>query len=154
MINRKWILVTLLFGFGLINSVCYSQKLKSPTHNKLSQQPKTVLHVDKSDSAKFILDAKRLIVGTWEGQFENIKVTIGFNSDGTAYSVFSSDNKKNPFIYRFISPHIVLFSSGRFGNQRYYIQTLTASNFHYIKYPIQQDVEEISIVETIDFIRK
>lgn len=154
MINRQYVLVTLLVGFGLINSVCYGQKLKSPTHNKSSHQQKTVLHVDKSDSAKFILDAKRLIVGTWEGQFEDVKVTIGFNSDGTAYSVLSSDNKKNPFSYRFISPHIVVFSSGRFGNQRYYIQTLTASNFHYIRYPIQHDAEEISIVETINFIRK
>lgn len=154
MTNRKWGLVALLFGFGFNNSVCYGQKLKNYVHAKSSHQPNTILHVSKSDSAKFILNATRLIIGTWEGQYENIKVTMGFNSDGTAYSVFSSDNKKNPFNYHFTSPHIVVFSSRRFGNQRYYIQTLTASKFHYIRYPIQHDAEEISIVETINFTRK
>lgn len=76
-----------------------------------------------------------------------------FNQDGTAYSVFSSNNIKNAFKYRFVKPTIILFID-KSKAQRYYIQKLTASHFQFIKYPVNYNSEEISIIEAIDFQKK
>ena len=154
--NMKRVLLTLLFGFGLDNSICYGQKLKHPSHAKLNHQSKTITHVNKLDSAKFILDAKRLIAGTWEGKYGNTKVTMCFNPDGTAYSIYSSNDKKNPFNYRFLTPHLLEFSGkDKRRTGRYYVQKLTESNLHFIVYPIKEEYpESILIIEAIDFVKQ
>ncbi len=93
------------------------------------------------------------IVGKWQGAYGNTTVTMIFNHDGTALSIFSSNGIKNSFRYHFLKPRIIAFTSG-VKTQRYYIQKLTKSSFQFVKYPIKQDSEEISIIEAIDFKKK
>jgi hypothetical protein len=148
--NIKRSAFLLIIAFCLCNSICFSQRLK-PARTQ-SGKIKTSVQFSTVDSVKYLAEASKLIRGTWEGQFEKRTITLIFNLDNTAALYFKG--YENIFNYRFLSPHIVMFDGGFFKAEQYFLQTLTPSALHFIKYPIQDDRESISIYETIDFVKK